>query len=185
MLENELLDSGKWKNFIFDWWLVTCCDIIEIMATICSSKTIEMFATLRNLSICISVNEWTLNFIRTRCYFGLHLGWWTVLLNLAHWIFYSFPRLSKRKSCDWEFKWSRIRCFNDKESFHKFLFRLFNELVLLFLTQLFPKLSTPTTIIKACPTPLPHQNKYRWCPSLPRRNKCCWCPSLPRRKKSR
>ena len=52
----------------------------------------------------ISVNERTLNSIRICYYFGLHFGWWTMLLNLAHRIFYSFPRLSKRKSCDQEFK---------------------------------------------------------------------------------
>ena len=97
MLENELLDFGKWKNFMFDQWLAICWDIIETAATIHFSKITQMFATLWNLSIYISVNEWTLNSIRTCCYFGLHFGWWTKLLNLAQDIFHLFPKLSKRK----------------------------------------------------------------------------------------
>ena len=29
--ENELLNFGKWKNFMFDQWLAICWDIIEII----------------------------------------------------------------------------------------------------------------------------------------------------------
>ena len=32
--ENELLDFGKWKNFMFDRGLAICWDIIEIPATV-------------------------------------------------------------------------------------------------------------------------------------------------------
>ena len=102
--ENELLNFGKWKNFMFDQWLAICWDIIEIPATVHFSKITQMFATLRNWSICISVNEWNLNSIRICCYFGLHFGWWTKLLNLAQEFFHLFPKLSKRRSCDREFQ---------------------------------------------------------------------------------
>ena len=103
--------------------------------------------------------------------------------------FYSFPRLPRRRSCDQEiqnYKYSRIEFFNNKESLHRFLLRLFNELAPLFSPQIFLKISTSTTIIKTWVTPLLCQSKYRWCPGLPRRKKCRYClrpwyslPSLP------
>ena len=47
MLGNELLDLGKWKNFMFDQWLAICCGIIEMTATIHFSKITQVFATLK------------------------------------------------------------------------------------------------------------------------------------------
>ena len=47
MLGNELLNFGKWKNFMFDQRLAICWDIIEIMATIHFSKIAQMFVTLK------------------------------------------------------------------------------------------------------------------------------------------
>ena len=55
--ENELLDFRKWKNFMFDQRLAICLDIIEVTSIIHFSKIAQIFATLRNLSICISANE--------------------------------------------------------------------------------------------------------------------------------
>ena len=55
--ENELLDFGKEKNFMFDQRLAICWNTIETAATVHFSKIVQMFATLRNLSIYISVNE--------------------------------------------------------------------------------------------------------------------------------
>ena len=102
-VENEALNFGEWKNSMLDQRVAILWDIIEIMATIHFSKIIEIFATLWNVSIYISINEWTLNSIGACCYFGLHVGWWTKLLILVHGLFYSFPRLPKRKSCDRDF----------------------------------------------------------------------------------
>ena len=51
MLGNELLDLGKWKNFMFDQWLAICCDIIEMAATIHFSKITQMFATLKHVDL--------------------------------------------------------------------------------------------------------------------------------------
>ena len=58
-----------------------------------------------------------------------------------------------------------MKVFTD--SFFDFSTNLFH----FFSLQLFSKFPTSSTIIKAWVTPLPRQNKYRWCPSPPRQNK--------------
>ena len=132
MLENELLNFGKRKNFTFDQWLAICWNIIEIMTTIHFSKITEMFATLRNWSISISVNEWTLNSIWACCYFGLHFGWWKVTkLSSRH-----FPFASK--IIEAKIMWSGVSNSHEfnasttMKAFTNFPLRLFNELVPLF-----------------------------------------------------
>ena len=99
-----------------------------------------MFVTLRNVSICISVNEWTLNSIQICYYFGLHFGWWTKLLNWVQDLFHLFPNLSKRKTT-----WSEVsnsREFNASTTMKAFTNSFFN------FSTTFLKFSTSTTIIK-------------------------------------
>ena len=151
----SILGNGRISRLINGW------PFVEIMTTIHFSKIAQMFATLRNLSICISVNEWNLNSIRICCYFGLHLGWWTKLLNWVQEIFHLFPKLSKRRSCDREFLNSRelnaSTTMKPPQIPSSTIRRAFSNSLL---PQLFPKFPASTTIIKTWVKPLPRQNKY-------------------------
>ena len=165
MLGNELLDFGKWKNFMFDQWLAICWDIIEIMATIHFSKIAQMFATLRNLSICISVNEWTLNSLRTCCYFGLHSWLMDKVTKFSPWTFsICFQNYRSEDHVIRSFKNLNSRELNastTKKAFTNSFFDFSTNLFHFFSPQLFLKISTSTTIIKTWTVPLPRQNKYR------------------------
>ena len=71
--ENELLNFGKWKNFMFDQWLAICWDIIEMVATLHSRKSFECLQFYENCRFAFpSTNETKL--IQICCYFGLHFG---------------------------------------------------------------------------------------------------------------